>query len=1374
MRVKGFFLVFDSALTYIDGADLTTAASTRLVFPKVSATSDSSTEISFVNIGSQRLPSVRVQLYENDGRLRAGTVLDVGAYSGFSGNITQLVPEATDFEGYAVIESDLAGGSGSETLVGFETYRNISDVAALNAMGAGAELRTGYLAHLASRGGYTTRLGLVNNTAQSQVVRITAEGLESGGEPLAPRSITIELTIPAFGRIEETVEAAFDLQGEALVTGYIRYDVVGETRGLIGYLDYGTDNGVLLSAVPAQGRGFSDLFFSHVAEGLGFYTGLAFLNPHGQRTSITLDVFDRDANRVASTNLSLEPGERRARLMNELIPSLTDQLGGYVRVTASRPIFSFQLFGSRTSMDFLANVPAQGTLLAPQGSGRTVVADTGANVIATDGSASIVVPPGALTVDTEIDLTGVELVTLPDPSASERVVAAVEAQPSGTHCDIPVKLTFSLAVQLDPNTVLPLLIFDPETRTYELSEFVAIVDESGRAASADVTHFTTFTAGQPTAQLLEVSAVVPASGIKGSSVTVEGAGFAPSVDGNTVTFAGADNASVVAEVTGASTNSLSVIVPEGAVTGNVIVEAGDRSSVGVHFTVPQDNPVPVISLLTPASIPLGTTSVEIQIAGSGFNESSTVIYDDIPVASTLVDANLLRIEVVGSRLTAAFHEVVVSNPTPGGGTSNPEEFTVGFPVPTVSSLTPLSAALGALVEVTISGADFTGQSIVVVDGSPVDATFQNSTTLSFQLTAAEKGARFVSVSNPSPGGGVSNTATFDVNDKPTGPVLSVLPVPSSEMVATDVQIELEVRDSAGQPLSGVEVGFNVELGNGSVVPSKASSDGAGRVQVILTLGTSAGTNRIVGETLGVTSEPIEVMGTAGVASRIAGADGNEQSAVKGSPLPIPLTVEATDEFGNPVAGVRVVFTAGDGFGSIEPPAGRFTGDDGLVSTVATLGTLGVFQTFLVTSSDLSGSPLIFRATASDSPGGGGGGGGGGGSPSPPAPDPAPVNQSPTANAGTDQTLTSPAVANLSGTATDDGFGGTTLTTTWSTVNGPGTVTFVDASAAATTAAFSLDGTYVLRLTASDGTLTATDELTITVNPANQSPTANAGTDQTLTLPALANLAGTATDDGVGPTTLTTTWSMVSGPGTVTFLDASAAATTAAFSVDGTYVLRLTATDGALTATDELTITVNPANQSPTANAGTDQTLTLPALANLTGTATDDGVGPTTLTTTWSMVSGPGTVTFLDASALATTAAFSADGTYVLRMTVSDGTLTATDELTITVNPANQSPTANAGTDQTLTLPALANLAGTATDDGVGGTTLTTTWSMVSGPGTVTFLDASALATTAAFSVDGTYVLRLTVSDGTLTATDELTITVNPANQSPTGVKPILS
>ena len=121
--------------------------------------------------------------------------------------------------------------------------------------------------------------------------------------------------------------------------------------------------------------------------------------------------------------------------------------------------------------------------------------------------------------------------------------------------------------------------------------------------------------------------------------------------------------------------------------------------------------------------------------------------------------------------------------------------------------------------------------------------------------------------------------------------------------------------------------------------------------------------------------------------------------------------------------------------------------------------------------------------------------------------------------------------------------------------------------------------------------------------------------------------------------LTTTWSKVSGPGTVTF-NVTLGSTTATFSVSGTYVLRLTAFDGALSTTDDLTVIVNPpssVNQAPTVNAGSDQSITLPATASLSGTATDDGLPtpPAAITTTWSKVSGPGTVTFGNASLLNT-------------------------------------------------------------------------------------------------------------------------------------------
>ncbi len=83
-------------------------------------------------------------------------------------------------------------------------------------------------------------------------------------------------------------------------------------------------------------------------------------------------------------------------------------------------------------------------------------------------------------------------------------------------------------------------------------------------------------------------------------------------------------------------------------------------------------------------------------------------------------------------------------------------------------------------------------------------------------------------------------------------------------------------------------------------------------------------------------------------------------------------------------------------------------------------------------------------------------------------------------------------------------------------------------------------------------------------------------------------------------------------------------------------------------------------------------------------------------------------------------------------------------------------------DQEITLPGNAQLNGTATDDGLPrGSTLETFWSFVSGPAPVIFPDATLLNAIAIFTTPGTYVLRLTASDGKLSASDELTIVVKP-------------
>jgi hypothetical protein len=93
------------------------------------------------------------------------------------------------------------------------------------------------------------------------------------------------------------------------------------------------------------------------------------------------------------------------------------------------------------------------------------------------------------------------------------------------------------------------------------------------------------------------------------------------------------------------------------------------------------------------------------------------------------------------------------------------------------------------------------------------------------------------------------------------------------------------------------------------------------------------------------------------------------------------------------------------------------------------------------------------------------------------------------------------------------------------------------------------------------------------------------------------------------------------------------------------------------------------NSAPVVSAGADQSITLPAAANLNGAAADDGLPTGSLTTTWTLLSGPAPVSFGNPANLSTSATFSAAGTYTLRLSASDSALAASDDIVIVVNGA---------------------------------------------------------------------------------------------------------
>ena len=156
-----------------------------------------------------------------------------------------------------------------------------------------------------------------------------------------------------------------------------------------------------------------------------------------------------------------------------------------------------------------------------------------------------------------------------------------------------------------------------------------------------------------------------------------------------------------------------------------------------------------------------------------------------------------------------------------------------------------------------------------------------------------------------------------------------------------------------------------------------------------------------------------------------------------------------------------------------------------------------------------------------------------------------------------------------------------------------------------------------------------------------------------------------------------------------------------------------------------------------------------------------------LTYSWSKVSGPGSVTFADAGSSTTQASFSTAGSYDIRVTVSDGELSNTSSTTVTVVEPNLAPvidTPASAAPSVIEIDHQTTLSVSASDPN--GDSLSYSWSKVSGPGSVNFSNGNLSTTQASFSTIGTYSLKVTVSDGALSATSSTLVTVNPPAPDP--------
>jgi len=308
----------------------------------------------------------------------------------------------------------------------------------------------------------------------------------------------------------------------------------------------------------------------------------------------------------------------------------------------------------------------------------------------------------------------------------------------------------------------------------------------------------------------------------------------------------------------------------------------------------------------------------------------------------------------------------------------------------------------------------------------------------------------------------------------------------------------------------------------------------------------------------------------------------------------------------------------------------------------------------------------------------------------------------------------------------------------------------------------------ITVTASDGSLSASDSFVLTVSAApNVAPVITEGTSTTLAVNE--DNAGSKTLNATDGNGDTLTWSILT-QGTKGV--ATASGTGASKSVGYTPTANLNGADSFVVqvadgkgGTDTITVnvTITAVNDGPvlvtpipdrTATVGVAFSYTVPL-----GTITD-----VDSTLTWSSNEALGWLSFN-----ATTRVFSGTpaagdvAATTITVTASDGSLSTSDSFVLTVSTAaNTAPVIASATATPATVSGTSAALACSASDNAGESNLTYTWS-ASGPAAVTFspnASNAAKAATATFARSGSYVLTVTALDsGALTATRTVNVTV---------------
>lgn len=176
-------------------------------------------------------------------------------------------------------------------------------------------------------------------------------------------------------------------------------------------------------------------------------------------------------------------------------------------------------------------------------------------------------------------------------------------------------------------------------------------------------------------------------------------------------------------------------------------------------------------------------------------------------------------------------------------------------------------------------------------------------------------------------------------------------------------IVVQVLDQNGVAMAGVNVTFTPSPLSGVVSSPTMVTDGNGTASVTWTLGTVVGTDTMAIDVSGVSNTSITASVGAGDPATLVIVGGAAQDAAAGTTLSVPLSVQVSDQFGNPTPNVTVAWS--DDANGTFAASTEVTNQSGVAQNTYTLGPNPGVEDIGVTVATASG-PLTTSFTETGS------------------------------------------------------------------------------------------------------------------------------------------------------------------------------------------------------------------------------------------------------------------------------------------------------------------------------------------------------------------------------------------------------------------------